>query len=50
MTHGKELEWRRHHFKSLLLKWHPDKNLDNPDCAAEVFRHLLSVRGRYFMA
>merc|ERR1711972_974332 len=48
LTQGKDLEWRRQHFKSLLLKWHPDKNRrESPEQASEVFRHLMSRRGTY---
>lgn len=46
---GKDLEWRRKHFKALLLQWHPDKNHEEPH-AAEVFRHLMGRRGNFLEA
>lgn len=46
-TSAKDLEWRRQHFKSLLLKWHPDKNQENTNRATEVFRYLMGRRARY---
>lgn len=47
LTQAKDLEWRRHHFKGLLLKWHPDKNMSQSAEAAEVFKHLMARRGQY---
>jgi len=48
-TQSKDLETRRRTFKNLILKWHPDKNQEEV-LAAEVFRHLMSRRGRYLEA
>ncbi|CAE7462672.1 unnamed protein product [Symbiodinium natans] len=48
-TQSKDLETRRRTFKNLILKWHPDKNHEEA-LAAEVFRHLMSRRGRYLEA
>eukprot|EP00929_Paragymnodinium_shiwhaense_P086012 TRINITY_DN46492_c0_g1_i1.p1 TRINITY_DN46492_c0_g1~~TRINITY_DN46492_c0_g1_i1.p1 ORF type:complete len:1021 (-),score=169.02 TRINITY_DN46492_c0_g1_i1:104-3166(-) len=50
LTQGKELEWRRKHFKELLLEWHPDKNLERTAVATEVFRHLMKRRAGYLAA
>ena len=33
-------EDRKKALKRLYLKWHPDKNLENPDFAEEVFKYL----------
>jgi len=46
-TQGKDLEWRRRHFKALLLKWHPDKNREGSVVAGEVFKHLMKRRAVY---
>lgn len=52
-TQKEDLEFRRKHFKDLLLKWHPDKNtggMGEAESAAqanEVFKHLLARRKRY---
>lgn len=48
-TRSKDLETRRKIFKDLMLHWHPDKN-QKEALAAEVFRHLMSCRGRYLEA
>jgi len=32
-----DVDQRRKAFKALLLKWHPDKNPDDPLLAKEVF-------------
>eukprot|EP00747_Dinoflagellata_sp_TGD_P213292 gnl/TRDRNA2_/TRDRNA2_86269_c0_seq1.p1 gnl/TRDRNA2_/TRDRNA2_86269_c0~~gnl/TRDRNA2_/TRDRNA2_86269_c0_seq1.p1 ORF type:complete len:597 (-),score=91.32 gnl/TRDRNA2_/TRDRNA2_86269_c0_seq1:252-2042(-) len=45
---AKDLEWRRHHFKGLMLQWHPDKN--HSMFATEVFRHVVARRARYLEA
>lgn len=48
-----DLETRRKTFKTLLLKWHPDKNTggmgeaESSAQANEVFKHLLARRDRY---
>eukprot|EP00927_Polykrikos_kofoidii_P065528 TRINITY_DN61269_c0_g1_i1.p1 TRINITY_DN61269_c0_g1~~TRINITY_DN61269_c0_g1_i1.p1 ORF type:complete len:937 (+),score=126.62 TRINITY_DN61269_c0_g1_i1:143-2953(+) len=47
VSRGNDLEWRRRNFKALLLKWHPDKNIDQSEVAAEVFKHLMKRRGGY---
>lgn len=47
-TRGKDLEWRRRHFKMLLLQWHPDKN--QSPIATDVFRHLMARRASYLDA
>lgn len=49
-TRGKDLEWRRHNFKQLLFRWHPDKNPDRPEQSAEVFKHLQAQRARYLVS
>lgn len=50
-TRGKDLEWRRRHFRELMLRWHPDKNRkESPEQAAEVFRHVMARRGGYLDA
>jgi len=50
-TKGKDLEWRKQHFKSLMLTWHPDKNRsETPERAAAVFKHLFDRRARYLEA
>ena len=36
----------RDRFKKLALKWHPDKNIDNPDEAQKVCTAELLARGR----
>jgi len=52
-TRTKDIEWRRKHFKALLLRWHPDKNsggmgeAESEVQAGEVFKHLLARRGDY---
>lgn len=46
-TRAKDVEWRRRHFKGLLLRWHPDKNRERPELAAEVLKHLLARRSGY---
>jgi len=52
-TRTKDIEWRRRNFKTLLLKWHPDKNTsgmgeaETSAQANEVFKHLLARRTRY---
>lgn len=47
-TQGKDVEWRKQHFKELMLKWHPDKNRsESPEKAAAVFRYLMGRRDRY---
>eukprot|EP00445_Apocalathium_hangoei_P013567 CAMPEP_0203881554 /NCGR_PEP_ID=MMETSP0359-20131031/25846_1 /ASSEMBLY_ACC=CAM_ASM_000338 /TAXON_ID=268821 /ORGANISM="Scrippsiella Hangoei, Strain SHTV-5" /LENGTH=531 /DNA_ID=CAMNT_0050801403 /DNA_START=31 /DNA_END=1626 /DNA_ORIENTATION=+ len=50
-TASKDVEWRRLHFKGLMLRWHPDKNrTETPEQAAAVFRHLMDRRDRYLEA
>lgn len=47
-TRAKDLEWKRQHFKELMLKWHPDKNKDDVNHqATEVFKHLMAQRASY---
>eukprot|EP00930_Biecheleria_cincta_P078218 TRINITY_DN6563_c0_g1_i1.p1 TRINITY_DN6563_c0_g1~~TRINITY_DN6563_c0_g1_i1.p1 ORF type:complete len:272 (-),score=37.65 TRINITY_DN6563_c0_g1_i1:99-914(-) len=47
-TQSMSLEWRRRHFKEMLLKWHPDKN---PHLyATAVFQKLMVMRGGYLDA
>jgi len=44
----KDQEWRRQHFKTLMLRWHPDKNrTETPEQANAVFRYLMAKRDRY---
>lgn len=49
----KDLEFRKKNFKTLLLKWHPDKNTggmgeaESSAQANEVFKHLLARRDGY---
>lgn len=47
-TQSRSLEWRRKHFKEMLLKWHPDKN---PHLhATAVFQKLMIMRVGYLDA
>eukprot|EP00928_Gymnodinium_smaydae_P035357 TRINITY_DN24898_c0_g1_i1.p1 TRINITY_DN24898_c0_g1~~TRINITY_DN24898_c0_g1_i1.p1 ORF type:complete len:1021 (+),score=129.72 TRINITY_DN24898_c0_g1_i1:125-3187(+) len=46
-TRSKDAEWRKKHFKSLQLKWHPDKNHDQAEIAAEVFKALMKRQTGY---
>lgn len=47
-TQSRTLEWRRKHFKEILLKWHPDKN---PHLyATAVFQKLMLMRVGYLDA
>lgn len=42
-----DMQARKKLFKGLLLKWHPDKNKDNEEVAAKVFRHLKAQEGQF---
>lgn len=52
-TRTKDADTRRKTFKTLLLKWHPDKNTggmgeaESTAQANEVFKHLLARRDLY---
>jgi len=52
-TRAEDLESRKKNFKTLLLKWHPDKNTggmgeaESTAQANEVFKHLLARRDSY---
>lgn len=47
-TQSRSLEWRRKHFKEILLRWHPDKN---PQLyATAVFQKLMVLRVGYLDA
>jgi len=49
-TGSKDQNWRRQHFRELLLRWHPDKGSAHPESAshaAAVVCHLLGRRSRY---
>lgn len=47
---SKPLEWRKRHFRQLLLSWHPDKNRGDAKralVATGVFQHIQSRKERY---
>jgi hypothetical protein len=47
---NKPLEWKKRHFRQLLLSWHPDKNRGDPKramVATGVFQHIQSLKRRY---
>eukprot|EP00931_Biecheleriopsis_adriatica_P053758 TRINITY_DN31547_c0_g1_i1.p1 TRINITY_DN31547_c0_g1~~TRINITY_DN31547_c0_g1_i1.p1 ORF type:complete len:499 (-),score=86.45 TRINITY_DN31547_c0_g1_i1:55-1551(-) len=46
-THGNDLTWKRKHFKRLLLRLHPDKNLKDFQLATHVFQQLLQRKDWY---
>jgi len=35
---------RKKMYRTMCLKWHPDKNLDDPDIATEVFQFVQSLK------
>lgn len=49
-TQGNVLEWRRRHFKELMLRWHPDKQGDGGVDTKDVFQHLMQRRVGYLKA
>lgn len=49
LSSHKDPETRRRAFKALQLKWHPDKNTEKPQLAAEVFKHIMSRRGSFLL-
>mmetsp|Transcript_88260 Transcript_88260/g.156264 ORF Transcript_88260/g.156264 Transcript_88260/m.156264 type:complete len:342 (+) Transcript_88260:168-1193(+) len=44
---GGSAQERRMLYRSLCLRWHPDKNLDKEDVATEVFQFLQALRSWY---